>query len=46
MANSTEAEVKTLQSSLRGAKEDLAMDLQKSVFKKYVYLYFSRYISN
>ncbi|KIY73370.1 hypothetical protein CYLTODRAFT_417056 [Cylindrobasidium torrendii FP15055 ss-10] len=35
MANSTEAEVKSLQSSLRGAKEDLAADLQKSVFKNY-----------
>ncbi|KAF9027139.1 hypothetical protein BDZ89DRAFT_1092282 [Hymenopellis radicata] len=35
MANSTEAEVKSLQSSLRGAKEDTATDLQKNVFKNY-----------
>ncbi|KAF9009805.1 hypothetical protein BDZ89DRAFT_517439 [Hymenopellis radicata] len=37
MANSTEAEVKSLQSSLRGAKEDTATDLQKNVFKKCVH---------
>ncbi|KAF8906133.1 hypothetical protein CPB85DRAFT_895024 [Mucidula mucida] len=35
MANSTEAEVKSLQSSLRGAKEDTATDLQKNVFNNY-----------
>lgn len=37
MANSTEAEVKSLQSSLRGAKEDTATDLQKNVFNKCVH---------
>ncbi|PBL00232.1 hypothetical protein ARMGADRAFT_916969 [Armillaria gallica] len=35
LANSTEAEVKSLQSSLRGAKDDTAIDLQKNVFKNY-----------
>lgn len=34
LANSTEAEIKSLQSSLRGAKEDVASDLQRNVFKK------------
>ena len=35
MANSTEAELKSLQSSLHTAKEDTAADLQRTVFKKY-----------
>lgn len=36
LANSTEAELKSLQSSLRNAKGDIATDLQQNVFKKYV----------
>ena len=35
LANSTEAELKSLQSSLRNAIDDTASDLQRSVFKKY-----------
>ena len=35
LANSTEAELKSLQSSLHIAKEDTAADLQRTVFKKY-----------
>src|SRR5690349_8998333 len=35
LANSTEAELKSLQSSLHVAKDDTASDLQRSVFKKY-----------
>ncbi|KAK2464897.1 hypothetical protein APHAL10511_002973 [Amanita phalloides] len=35
LANSTEAELKSLQSSLHAAKEDTAADLQRSVFKNY-----------
>ncbi|TFK56343.1 hypothetical protein OE88DRAFT_1649567 [Heliocybe sulcata] len=35
LANSTEAELKSLQSSLRSAKDDVASDLQKNVFKNY-----------
>ncbi|KAK0500855.1 exo84 subunit/exocyst complex component [Armillaria luteobubalina] len=35
LANSTEAEVKSLQSSLRGAKDDTSIDLQKNVFQNY-----------
>jgi hypothetical protein len=38
LANSTEAELKSLQSSLRQSKEDTTADLQKNVFKKYVHL--------
>jgi hypothetical protein len=34
LANSTEAELKSLQSSLRQSKEDTNADLQKNVFKK------------
>lgn len=34
LANSTEAELRTLQSTLRLAKDDTASDLQRSVFKK------------
>lgn len=36
LANSTEAEIKSLQSSLRGAKEDTDTELQRNVFKKCV----------
>ncbi|KAJ8095280.1 exocyst complex component exo84 [Marasmius tenuissimus] len=35
LANSTEAEIKSLQSSLRGAKDDTASELQRNVFKNY-----------
>ncbi|KIO06982.1 hypothetical protein M404DRAFT_998422 [Pisolithus tinctorius Marx 270] len=35
LANSTEAELKSLQSSLRSAKDDTAVELQKNVFKNY-----------
>lgn len=35
LANSTESEIKTLQSSLRASKDDVASDLQRNVFKKY-----------
>ncbi|KAJ8701873.1 exocyst complex component exo84 [Pleurotus ostreatus] len=35
LANSTEAELKSLQSSLRGAKDGVAFDLQRNVFKNY-----------
>ncbi|KAI6133654.1 hypothetical protein EV401DRAFT_1912524 [Pisolithus croceorrhizus] len=35
LANSTEAELKSLQSSLRSAKDDTAIELQKNVFKNY-----------
>ena len=35
LANSTEAELKSLRSSLRSAIDDTASDLQRSVFKKY-----------
>ncbi|KAI0686819.1 hypothetical protein BC835DRAFT_1420137 [Cytidiella melzeri] len=35
MANSTEAELRTLQSSLRGLRDDVATDLQRNVFKNY-----------
>lgn len=34
LANSTEAELKTLQSSLRQTKDDTQAELQKNVFKK------------
>jgi hypothetical protein len=34
LANSTEAELKSLQSSLRGAKNDVDSELQRNVFKK------------
>ena len=34
LANSTEAELKSLQSSLHSAKDDTAVELQKNVFKK------------
>ncbi|ESK96148.1 nuclear mrna splicing protein [Moniliophthora roreri MCA 2997] len=35
LANSTEAEIKSLQSSLRSAKDDTSAELQKNVFKNY-----------
>ncbi|KAH9949330.1 hypothetical protein B0H21DRAFT_777314 [Amylocystis lapponica] len=35
LANSTEAEIKTLQSSLQAQKDDVALDLQRDVFKNY-----------
>ncbi|KAG7093669.1 hypothetical protein E1B28_007328 [Marasmius oreades] len=35
LANSTEAEIKSLQSSLRESKEDTASELQRNVFKNY-----------
>ncbi|EEB91704.1 hypothetical protein MPER_09900 [Moniliophthora perniciosa FA553] len=34
LANSTEAEIKSLQSSLRSAKDDTSAELQRNVFKK------------
>jgi exocyst complex component 8 len=34
LANSTEAELKSLQSSLRNTKDETAADLQRNVFKK------------
>lgn len=37
LANSTEAELQSLQSSLRNAKDQTASELQQSVFKKYVF---------
>ena len=36
LANSTEAELKSLQSSLQSLKDGVALDLQRNVFKKYV----------
>ncbi|KAH9854378.1 hypothetical protein C2E23DRAFT_753413 [Lenzites betulinus] len=35
LANSTEAELRSLQSSLQGQKDNVAVDLQKNVFKNY-----------
>lgn len=35
LANSTEAELRSLQSALHNAKNDTAAELQRSVFKKY-----------
>ncbi|KAJ7292985.1 nuclear mRNA splicing protein [Mycena rebaudengoi] len=35
LANSTESELKSLQSSLQNAKDDTASDLQRNVFKNY-----------
>ncbi|KAF7974912.1 hypothetical protein HWV62_11077 [Athelia sp. TMB] len=35
LANSTETELRTLQSSLRSSKDDVASDLQRNVFKNY-----------
>ena len=36
MANSTEAELRELQSSLQASKDGVALDLQRNVFKKCV----------
>lgn len=36
LANSTEAELKSLQSSLHSLKDDTAVELQRNVFKKSV----------
>ncbi|KAL1737980.1 hypothetical protein HDZ31DRAFT_51635 [Schizophyllum fasciatum] len=36
LANSTEAEIKSLQSSLRRAQGDMAVELQRNVFNKFV----------
>lgn len=44
LANSTEAELKSLQSSLQGAKNDVNSELQHNVFKKYVASIFPLYI--
>ena len=40
LANSTESELRTLQSSLQSQKDDVAVDLQRNVFKKYGLLYY------
>ncbi|EIW87188.1 hypothetical protein CONPUDRAFT_149220 [Coniophora puteana RWD-64-598 SS2] len=46
LANSTEAELKSLQSSLRGLKDDTAVDLQRDVFKNYAeFVFISKEIS-
>jgi hypothetical protein len=34
LANSTEAELRSLQSSLQNSKDEVAADLQRNVFKK------------
>ena len=39
LANSTEAELRSLQSSLQNSKDEVAADLQRNVFKKYVHNY-------
>lgn len=39
MANSTEAELVSMQSTLQTYKQDTNTDLQRNVFKKYVYSY-------
>ena len=36
LANSTESELRLLQSSLQGQKDGVAVDLQRNVFKKFV----------
>lgn len=36
LSNSTESELLSLQSQLRDAKADVAAELQRNVFKKYV----------
>jgi hypothetical protein len=36
LANSTEAELRSLQSSLQNSKDEVAADLQRNVFKKCV----------
>ena len=40
LANSTEAELRSLQSSLQNSKDEVAADLQRNVFKKCVHTYF------
>ncbi len=40
LANSTESELRTLQSGLQAQKDDVAVDLQRNVFKKYGVIYF------
>ncbi|KAF9245627.1 hypothetical protein BU15DRAFT_85358 [Melanogaster broomeanus] len=46
LANSTEAELKSLQSSLRSAKDDTAVELQRNVFKNYAeFVFISKEIS-
>jgi hypothetical protein len=37
LANSTEAELRSLQSSLQNSKDEVAADLQRNVFKKCVH---------
>lgn len=39
LANSTEAELRSLQSSLQNSKDEVAADLQRNVFKKCVHTY-------
>ncbi|KIL00797.1 hypothetical protein PAXRUDRAFT_821249 [Paxillus rubicundulus Ve08.2h10] len=46
LANSTEAELKSLQSSLRSSKDDTAVELQRNVFKNYAeFVFISKEIS-
>jgi len=40
LANSTEAELRSLQSSLQNSKDEVAADLQRNVFKKCVHTCF------
>lgn len=47
LANSTEAELKSLQSSLQSSKDDVAADLQRNVFKNYSqFVHISKEIGN
>ena len=49
LANSTESELRTLQSGLQAQKDDVAVDLQRNVFKKYgelVLLFYIRFRSD
>ncbi|KAG1771203.1 hypothetical protein EDD22DRAFT_863735 [Suillus occidentalis] len=46
LANSTEAELRSLQSSLRSSKDDTAIELQRNVFKNYAeFVHISKEIS-
>lgn len=46
LANSTEAELRSLQSSLRSSKDDTAVELQRNVFKNYAeFVHISKEIS-
>ncbi|KAI0275476.1 hypothetical protein BC834DRAFT_51840 [Gloeopeniophorella convolvens] len=46
LANSTEAELRSLQSSLQNSKDDVAADLQRNVFKNYAqFVFISKEIS-